>query len=354
MRSSSTKFRPYTETTRLWSVNPGGEWAINDKLKLNFRANYARSTFHRESPTVGMTTPLGVGNTVTYSNTGGVPTITSALDLNDPKNFGWYAGSRVNIRRTSPQHQQGAARRPDLGRYALNLKVGGAFDNPSRQDPWLRQQPILAERGLRQQSQRRGPLPQLAAALRGLNAPAPPLRAIRPIRAMHRLQLGHERPGQLWRVADPQQRGAELSDASPAGFVTVNWPAFQAASNYKYFHDNAPENGGANTGASAGFIREIGQVRLRHDQRSQERAVNTLRFNVGVRYVNTIQTISGRVSLPDPATPRERRHAARWQPLSQPDQHLRRVTSIRSGCPPRRSPMTSASMRWSAPLDRGQ
>jgi hypothetical protein len=72
------EFRPYTETTHLFSVNPGGEWEINDKLKLNIQGNYARSTFHRESPTVGMTTPLGAGNTVTYSNDGGIPTITSA------------------------------------------------------------------------------------------------------------------------------------------------------------------------------------------------------------------------------------------------------------------------------------
>ena len=128
------EFRPYTETTHLWSVNPGGEWQINDKLKLNFQGNYARSTFHRESPTVGMTTPLGVGNTVTYSNTGGIPTITSGLDLNDPKNFGWYAGSRVNLQ-DERRLNINKGLRGDLtwGDTDLNLKVGGAFDNTSRQ-----------------------------------------------------------------------------------------------------------------------------------------------------------------------------------------------------------------------------
>ena len=38
-----------------------------------------------------------MGNTVTYTNTGGIPDIQSDLDLNDPANFGWNTGSRVNI-----------------------------------------------------------------------------------------------------------------------------------------------------------------------------------------------------------------------------------------------------------------
>ena len=54
-----------------------------------------------------------------------------------------------------------------------------------------------------------------------------------------------------------------------SGFITVDWEAFKAASNYDEFHDNAPESGGANTGANAGMIREkslgiFGEVNGRH------------------------------------------------------------------------------------------
>ncbi|MEG8022769.1 TonB-dependent receptor domain-containing protein [Sphingomonas aerolata] len=86
----------------------------------------------------------------------------------------------------------------------------------------------------------------------------------------------------------------------PAGFVTVDWPAFAAATNYDSFHDAAPETGAANTGASGGAIREVVKSAFATLNGAQQIGDNTLRFNVGVRYVNTIQTITGRVSLPDP------------------------------------------------------
>ena len=60
-------------------------------------------------------------------------TITSGLDLNDPNNFGWNAGSRVNIQDERRLNRSKGAR-GDLtwGDTALNLKIGGAFDDVSR------------------------------------------------------------------------------------------------------------------------------------------------------------------------------------------------------------------------------
>lgn len=98
----------------------------------------------------------------------------------------------------------------------------------------------------------------------------------------------------------PNSAAPNFLKPGPAGFVTVDFPAFAAATNYNAFHDNAPETGGSTTGASGGLIREkvtSGFVTVNGEQLLGD---NMLRFNVGVRYVHTDQTIAGRVSLPDP------------------------------------------------------
>ncbi len=296
------EFRPYTETTKLFSINPGGEWEISNTLKLNLQGNYARSTFHRESPTVGLTTPLGVGNTVTYTNTGGVPSIVSALDLNDPKNFGWNAGSRVNLQDERRLNKSKGAR-GDLtwGEKALNLKVGGAFDDVSRRIRGF-------DNGQAWQNAVCGnnpnvfvPSPNSQPPCAGLNAPG-----VAP--AGYPTYPGYG-TGSTTGLSGPITYGGSLVpngaapgylSPGPAGFVTVDFPAFAAATNYQAFHDAAPDTGGSNTGASGGLIREIVKSAFATLNGEQELGGNLLRFNAGVRYVNTIQTISGRVSLPDP------------------------------------------------------
>ncbi|MGK6324356.1 TonB-dependent receptor [Sphingomonas sp. DT-51] len=296
------EFRPYIETTKLFSVNPGGEWEISESLKLTLQGNYARSTFHRENPTVGMTTPLGVGNTVTYSNDGGIPQITSALDLNDPNNFGWNAGSRVNLN-DERRVNENKGFRGDLtwGDKSLNLKVGGAYDDVSRRirgfdnsQAW--QNAVCGNNpSVFLQS------PNSQPPCEGLNAPgaAPAGYPTYP-------GLG---TGASAGVAGPLTYGGSLVPNSaaptylrpgPAGFVTVDFPAFASATNYDQFHDNSPESGGSTTGASGGLIREVVKSAFATVNGAQEIGDNMLRFNVGVRYVNTIQTIEGRVSVPDP------------------------------------------------------
>lgn len=297
------EFRPYTETTKLLSINPGGEWEISDTLKLNLQGNYARSTFHRESPSVGLTTPLSVGNTVTYSNTGnGIPTITSGLDLNDPKNFGWNAGSRVNIQDERRRNTNKGAR-GDLtwGAKALNLKVGGAFDDVSRRIQGFDNSQAWQNAVCGNNPNVFVPSPNSQPPCTGLNAPgAAP--------AGYPTYPGYG-TGSTAGMAGPVTYGGSLIpnaaapsylSPGPAGFVTVNFPAFAAASKYQQFHDAAPESGGANTGASGGTIREVVKSAFATLNGEQELGGNMLRFNAGVRYVNTIQTISGRVSLPDP------------------------------------------------------
>ncbi len=297
------EFRPYTETTKLVSVNPGGDWAISDKLKLNLQGNYARSTFHRENPSVGLTTPLGVGNTVTYSNDGsGIPTIQSGLDLNDPANFGWNPGSRVNISDERRLNKSKGAR-GDLtwGDTALNLKIGGAFDDVSRR---------ISSNDNSQAYQNAvcGNNPSAFIASPNSQPPCEGRNAPGVILAGYPTYPGFG-TGSTAGLTGPVTYGGSLVPNSaapsyltpgPAGFVTVDWPKFAAATNYDFYHDNSPESGASTTGASGGGIREVVKSAFATVNGAQDLGGNMLRFNVGVRYVNTIQTITGRVSLPDP------------------------------------------------------
>ena len=296
------EFRPYIETTKFVSVNPGGEWEITDRLKLTLQGNYARSTFHRESPTVGLTTPLGVGNTVTFVNDGGVPQITSALDLNDPNSFGWYNGSRVNV---SDERRLNKSKglRGDLtwGEAALSLKVGGAFDDVSRRIRGY-------DNSQAWQNAVCGNNPNVFVSSPNSQPPCEGLNAPGVIPAGYPSYPGYG-TGSTAGMTGPVRYGGSLVPNSavptylrpgPAGFVTVDFPAFAAATNYDYFHDNTPETGASNTGASGGLIREIVKSAFATVNGEQELGGNMLRFNVGVRFVNTIQQIAGRVSLPDP------------------------------------------------------
>jgi len=297
------EFRPYIETTKLFSVNPGGAWEISDTLKLNLQGNYSRSTFHRESPTVGATTPLGVGNTVTYANDGsGVPSITSNIDLNDPKNFGWYTGSRLNLQ-DERRINKTKGFRGDLtwGGTKLNLKVGGAFDDVSRLIQGYDNSQAWQNAACGNNPSAFLPSPNTQPPCEGLNAPgAAP--------AGYPSYPGYG-TGSTAGMTGPVTYGGSLVPngafpsylmPGPAGFVTVNFPAFANATNYQSFHDNAPANGASNTSAMSGQIREVVKSAFATLNGSQELGGNTLRFNVGLRYVDTIQTITGTTSLPDP------------------------------------------------------
>jgi TonB-dependent receptor len=296
------EFRPYIETTRLFNINPGGEWEVSDNLKVEMQGNYSRSTFHRESPTVGATTPLGVGTTVDYTNTGGVPIIKSSIDLNNPANFGWYTGSRVNMQDERRRYVTKGLRGDVIwGNAALNLKVGGSFDDISRRIQGFDNTQPWQNAACGNNPNVYVPTPNSQPPCAGLNAPgAAP--------AGYPTYPGYG-TGYTAGLTGPITYGGSLVPNSafpgyltpgPAGFVTVNFPAFAKATNYQLYHDNEPETGGSNTGASGGFIREVVKSAFATLNGSQELGGNTLRFNVGLRYVNTIQTISGRVSLPDP------------------------------------------------------
>jgi TonB-dependent receptor len=300
------EYRPYTETVNFYGVNPGFKWQVADAFKMDLQANKTNSTFHREVPSVDPTTVLGSGLTVNYANTGALPVIQSSVDLNNPANFGWNAGSRVNIQ----DEKRGTDTKGVRANFTwgkgkdVNLQFGAAYDdilrkirgydnsqawqnaacgdNPSiyLQTPNL--QPPCA--GLVQAGMPGLPYPLYPAYGKGYTA-------------------GQTTPFTYQGSLVPNAAVPSYLKPGPAGFVSVNWPAFAGATNYTGFHNSEPANAGANTGASAGFVEEKNTgfyVELKGDT---QLGGNRLRYTGGVRYVRTDQTIGGYVSIPDPRNP---------------------------------------------------
>ncbi|MBJ7416710.1 MAG: TonB-dependent receptor [Niveispirillum sp.] len=295
------EYRPFFEDTEFYGVNPGFDYQITDNLKFDMQANYTKSTFHRESPTVGPLTPASSGVTVTYKNNGGVPDISSNIDLNDPKQFGW-PGGRVNMqdeRRTT--ETKGARANVTWGDESLNLKVGGAWDDVSRRIRAYDNSQAWQNAVCGNNPSVFLPSPNTQPPCAGLNQPgAAP--------AGYPTYPGYGTGYTAGKTGGVTYAGSLIPNASFAnylkpgkfGFLTVDWDKFKTDSKYDQFHDATPEAGSSNTGASGGFIGEetlgaYGEVNGIRQIDGQD-----LRFNIGMRWVQTDQKVGGRVSLPDP------------------------------------------------------
>ncbi|WP_164740928.1 TonB-dependent receptor [Xanthomonas sp. BRIP62409] len=252
--------RPYREEVKFWSVNPGAEllFGADQDIKLNVQANATRSWLDRESPSILVTSPF---TTVDYRNEGGDrPSISSPLDLNDP-NLGWgWNGGRVNIQ-NEKRVTETRGGRADLqfGEDKRNIKIGAAYDQAERIirgfDNSIAWEQVVCRGGG-------------GTICNGGPGSAIPNAAL----------AGYLRPG-------------------PDGFITADFNRFLGDTNYYALRDSAPETNSANTGASAGGIREKNWGFYIETNAETEVWNRTLRFNAGVRYVTTDQTITGPVTI---------------------------------------------------------
>ncbi|YAA57714.1 TonB-dependent receptor (plasmid) [Niveispirillum fermenti] len=295
------EYRPFIEDTEFWGINPGFDYQITDNLKFDVQANYTKSKFHRESPTFLVLTPANSGVTVEYSNDGGIPSIVPNVDLNDPAQFGW-PGGRVNIQDERRETRtKGVRGNLTWGDSDLNLRVGAAWDDVSRyiraydnSDAWQAavcgNNPSVFI-----------PRPNSQPPCNGLNQPgAAP--AGYPTYPGYGTGYTAGASGQISYGGSLIPNSAIASYLRPGkfGFVTVDWDRFKADSKYDQFHGDAPESGASNTGASGGFIWEKTLGAYGEVNGIQEVDGNNLRFNLGLRWVQTDQKVGGRVSLTDP------------------------------------------------------
>jgi len=291
--------RPYIETADLWSVNPGMEWKIDDRLKLDAQANMTRSKFHRESPSFVIITPASSGLTVNYDNTGGgTPIITSNVDLNNPASFGW-SGGRVNIqdeRRTT--ETKGLRSNLTWGDKSWNIRTGVAYDDVSRRITALDNSQAWQNAVCGNNPSVFLASPNGQPACNGANAPG----------SAAALYPGYGTGYTAGATGGVTFQGSLVPSAAlasfltpgPFGYILVDWDKFAAAANYAGFHAAAPVASASNTGAGAGYVRE--KTTGLYIETNGDTALGGfgLRYNAGVRWVHTDQTVGGLISLADP------------------------------------------------------
>ena len=304
------EFRPYSEDVEFWGVNPGLNFTVNDWISGDLQANWTKSDFRRNSPTVLVITPASSGLTVEYVNDGSTPfpTVTTNRDLNDPANFGWNGG-RLNIQSELRDIETKGVRGSLLFGHedGLNVRVGGAYDDSQRRITALDNSQFWqnAVCGNNPSVQLPGPNTQPPCQGLTITGTAAQVNAINSAYPAYPgygtgFTAGQAGPVTYGGSLVPQTQLAGFLQPGPFGFITVDWDSFRGASNYDEFLAAAPEAGSSNTGANGGYIREKvtgGFVEGNHTIDFDDKR---LRLNAGVRYVRTDQTIGGRVSIPDP------------------------------------------------------
>jgi len=262
--------RPYDEQVDFWGFNPGGHWQINDSVRMDFAINKSRSWFFREAPTILVNSPLNQGITADFDNTGGDHvTITPSADVNDPAlGWTWAGGGRVNVQNEKRLvTNEGAHLDFTFGDAEQNIKVGLAYDQMHRgisgRDNSRAWQQEVCGGG--------GPFIPAPGTAPGCNGQA----------------------GSAVGQADL----AQYLTAGPAGFITVDYDAFFAATNYHEYSRNAPVGTGAATGAANGIIEEDTMGYYVELNGRSEVLGKEVRYNLGGRFVDTDQFVAGPVTL---------------------------------------------------------
>ncbi|MCD2324861.1 TonB-dependent receptor [Sphingomonas sp. IC-56] len=302
------EYRPFKDAQDYWGVNPGIEFEINDYVKGDLQANYTKSKFRRESPTVLVITPPNSGATVNYTNNGGIPLIESSLDLNNPANFGWNGGGRVNLngeeRETETKGIRGSLLFGDEKRFSV--RVGGAYDDTRRRitpfdntNPW---QNAICGNGpsVTLPSPNTATTPCTGLNQPGTQVPGTPFAAGFP--AFPGYGTGFTAGGAPITYAGsviPTAAVPGFLQPGDNGFITVDWDRFRTATNYDTLLGQAQETGQSASSANGGLIREKVTGTFAEANGIFDIGENTLRLNGGLRYVRTEQIVGGRISVPD-------------------------------------------------------
>jgi TonB-dependent receptor len=330
--------RPYKEKGDFFSINPGGSWRINDLMNLEFQANATRSHFFRDSPTYMFVTCPSAGNgtgvpgcnapaggvSAAFSNPSGAayPTITPSIDVNDPNNFQWNNG-RTNLQ-DEKRFTQTTGAHVDFtwGGQRIALKVGAAYDSAFRAITAIDGSQIMQNAACGDNPNVFLPPPNTQPACRGLNVPG----SIATVNAASPgqsptypgYQTGYSAGFPALAYGGslvPQSSVASFVKPGPTGFVTADFNALNSAINY-YAIDRAAINSvpnahagavatypfavGATSGGNSGTIQENVYSWYGEVVGTQPINGHNLRYNLGLRFVETHQYITSPVTIVDP------------------------------------------------------
>jgi len=340
--------RPYHEKGDFYSINPGGSWQINDLMHVDFQVNASRSRFFRDSPTYLFVTcpsagnPTGVpgcaapagGVTVNFSNPAGAafPIITSNIDTNNPANFQWNNG-RVNLQDEKRYtYTNGAHIDGTWGGDRIALKAGFAYDdiyrsitaiddsqqwqnaicgdNPSQFLPPANTQPTCVGLNVPTTTNTTG------ATATALNTATTPGTTSFPVYPGYGTGYSAGFPALTYGGSlVPQSALAQYLVPGPTGFITANYGAIAKASNYAAFDaasiaavgnsraggvEGYPFTTSATSGGNSGVIEEKDYGWYASVVGKEPIHGHNLRYNVGLRFVQTNQYITSPVTVVNP------------------------------------------------------
>ncbi|MVW60758.1 TonB-dependent receptor [Massilia sp. NEAU-DD11] len=301
------EYRPDIDKTKFRSLNPGFEWRPSDKWTIDGAFNYTLSKFSRDIPQVKVAT-MAAPSAITYDNTtpGQPPTFTGNLNPNDPSNFGWYqAGQGMSGLVMDLYERSNSTRGTRLnvkwGDDDFSIKVGGTYDDIERRyrsytvaDAWAN---VTCGNNLNFTFF--GPNTQIQnPGCDGRYAPGPMTNAATAYPGYGTgSSAGQTTP--LAYLGSLVPNGALVNYLQPTdhGFITLDWNKFAKDTNYQYFRDNIYKGFFSGSG---GYIREaVGGAYAETNGRLNVYG-RTLRFNAGVRYARTRQTIGDLAATADP------------------------------------------------------
>jgi TonB-dependent receptor len=331
--------RPYQEKGDFFSLNPGASWQINDLMHLDVQANASRSHFFRDSPTIlvvscpstpnaagtpGCAAPAG-GVYATFTNAGQLnpPTITTNIDLNNPANFQWNNG-RVNLQDEKRyEFTHGAHADYTWGGDLIALKAGAAYDDIFRNITAIDASNIWSDATCGDNPSNALAPPNSVPACRGLNVAgsAATVNAVSAGAAPAYAGYGTgytagATPITYGGSLIPQSALANYLIPGPTGFITANFPAFKAASNYNAIDQAAinavgnalpgstgtyPYSTASNTGGNSGTVEEKDYGLYLETEGKVPFYDHNLRYNVGLRWVETHQYITSPLTNINPA-----------------------------------------------------
>jgi len=293
----SLEFRPMKEKTNFRSINPGFEFRPSDKWTIDGHFNVTNSTFERDMPTVLLATP-SPNSVINYDNSvaGRSPVYTGNLDINDPKNFGWnqagqgLSGLRMDLyERTNST--KGTRFNVNWGDNDFSIKTGVSYDDIERRyrsyavaDAWMNVTcgNNVNTRLFQPNTQIRNP------GCDGRSAPGPVTDAATAYPGYGTgSTAGLPALAYLGSVV-PNSAVPNYAQGTSHGFISVDWPKFAADTDYQYFRDNIHK--GFNAG-SGGYIREVVSAAYTEVNGRTKLFGGTFRYNAGVRYARTKQTI---------------------------------------------------------------
>lgn len=311
--------RPYRESEDFVSINPGMSWQVTDLLNVDFQLNASRSHFFRDSPTVLVITPPSSGNAagvpgptppaggvfVNYANGAGAlyPSITSNLDLNNPANFQWNGG-RVNIQSEKRYtYTNGAHLNLNWGGDEIALKTGLAYDEAYRNIVGYDNSQAWQNAVCGDNPSVYLPGPNSQPPCQGLNTATPnPTPGGYPTYPGLGTFYTAGMPATFTYQGSliPQSALANYLTPGPAGFISANYAKIKQDGHYAQFdYPNAPVATGTNTGASAGLVDEKNYGFYAELNGVLHFGERNLRYNAGLRWVETHQTIGGFVGHAD-------------------------------------------------------